>query len=145
MLQNGVGWTTSSSSLGTRHLTPSLGSTPRLPITPPIVPRPTPTPTRASTPPPVAPPISPGELEISVNGLRHALEFAHGGHGVANGGEPFGDPDLIRDRTLRACRMVVGGARHCRAEQQRGADRSDGDDLRHELEVFFTQRHHFPS
>src|SRR6516225_4358255 len=72
MLQKGVGWTTSSSILGTRRLAVRSRAG-QSPITPPIIPRaeiapivpvgPTPTPgTRA----PVAPPIAPGELELAV-------------------------------------------------------------------------------
>src|SRR5207253_2496798 len=104
MLQNGVGWTTSNSILNTMALALHLGGCARSPITPPIVPiapivpivpvGPAPAAPRAvQTPAAVAPPISPSEPKIAVRRFfRAALGSSHGGNGLADGGQPLGDP-----------------------------------------------------
>src|SRR5208282_458991 len=145
MLQNGVGWTTSRSILGTRRLAVRSRAG-RSPITPKIIPGvpiapivpvgPTPAP---RTPAPVAPPISPGEMEIVVVGLR--LRPGDRGKCLANGSQPFRDPGPLGGRRLRAQRMLIGDARRRRGEQERDAGGSGGYDAGQDLEVFLPQRH----
>src|SRR6266851_6182718 len=103
MLQNGVGWTTSSSIRGTRRLAVRPRSA-ELPIAPPVVPVvpiapivpvwPTETTPRIIAP--VMPPVAPGKAEIAVIGLRRpTLRLGHIGDCFADGGEPFCDIGLI--------------------------------------------------
>src|SRR5271156_5657699 len=124
MLQNGVGWTTSSSILGTRRLAVRSRAG-RSPITPPIIPRakiapivpigPTPAPgTRA----PVAPPVAPREVELAVlRSRRPAVAFSNIRDRLANGGEPFADTGRVCGQRLGAGRIPGSGTRHRRAEQ----------------------------
>src|SRR6516162_1392775 len=130
MLQNGVGWMTSSSILGTRRLAvrSRVGQST---ITPPIVPRakiapivpvgPTPAPgTRA----PVAPPVAPRELELAVfRSRRPAIAFSNVGDRLANGGETFADTRPVCGQGLGAGRIPGSSTRHRRAEQQRNTSR----------------------
>src|ERR1700751_2338782 len=148
MLQNGVGWTTSSSILGTRRLAVRSRAG-RSPITPPIIPRaemapivpvgPTPAP---GTPAPVAPPIAPREVELAVlRSRRPAIALSNIGDRFANGGEPFADPRPVGGQRFGAGRIPGSSTRHRRAEQQRNTSRPGRSDPRQDLEVFVSQRH----
>src|SRR5271169_5415518 len=148
MLQNGVGWTTSSSILGTRRLAVRSRAG-QSPITPPIIPRvkiapivpvgPTPA---SATPAPVAPPVAPREVELAVlRSRRPAVAFSNIGDRLANGGEPFADTCPICGQRLGASRIPGSGARHRRAEQQRDASRPGRCDPGQDLKVFVSQRH----
>src|SRR6516225_7886022 len=118
MLQNGVGWTTSRSILGTRRLAAQTRAA-RLPISPPVAPRvpiapivpigPTPS---ARTRAPVSPPIAPGEVELFVIRLHR---FGDVGDRLTNGGEPLGDTGPVCSQGFGAGRMPGRGARHYRA------------------------------
>src|SRR6516164_270984 len=148
MLQKGVGWTTSSSILGTRRLAVRSRAG-QSPVTPPIIPRaeiapivpvgPTPAPgTRA----PVAPPIAPGELELAVfRSRRLAIAFSNVGDGLANGGKPFADTRPVCGQGLGACRIPGSSTRHRRAEQQCDARRPGRCDPGKDPKVFVSQRH----
>src|SRR6516162_11646622 len=148
MLQNGVGWMTSRSILGTRRLAVRSRAG-QSPITPPIIPRskiapiipvgPTPA-ARARAP--VAPPIAPGELEFSVfRSRRLAIAFSNIRDRLANGAEPLGDTRPACGRRVGAYRMPGSRAWHRRAEQQRNASGPGRYDLGQDSEVFVLQQH----
>src|SRR5271168_204822 len=110
MLQNGVGWMTSSSILGMVGSTSRRASAAPSPAAPEIIPvRPTvapvvpgPPPTAASAPPPVAPTIAPSEMKVTVYLLGYFPRSNYDEDGFANSPKSFGYRRLKRGRALRA-------------------------------------------
>ena len=110
------------------------------PIGPTIMPAVAPIAPPAVTPSAVAPPISPGQLLFAFARLdARPGEF---GDRLANGGEPFGDPRGRRRQRVR--RMFTGITRRGGAEEQQDTQRTGGNHVGQDAEIFRTKRHQVP-
>src|SRR6516162_1630856 len=92
-------------------VTPPVG--PVVPVAPivPVGPAPW------AAPAPIMPPVAPGKAKVVVRRRRcPVLGTGDVGDRLANGGEPFGNPDRAGRRGLQTRRLLAGRARRRRAE-----------------------------